>query len=347
MRRPRTANVYRLLASVLLAIPVSAAIAQTDNARLERELARLAPIGGGTVGVAALHLESGRSAYLNRSVGFPMASTFKIPVAVQLLTRVDRGEVKLDSMITIQSGDLHPGSGTMSDLLDDPGVALSIRNLLELMLLISDNSATDVVLRLAGGPAAVTARMRSLGVEGIRVDRPTIRLIADYVGVALPSDNVSPVQWRRLTVGLTDSTRTRAALAFTADTRDLATPEGMALLLQRIWRREALSGPSTDLLLDVLKRVSTGANRLKGILPPETIVRHKTGTLGGATATGQLPSSTNDVGIMELPEGAGHVVIAVFVKNSTKDDATRERVIAQIARSVYDYFLFVPSTLRQ
>ena len=61
---------------------------------------------------------------------------------------------------TIQPGDLHPGSGTLTELFDDPGVVLSVRNLLELMLLISDNSATDVVLRVAGGPE-VKMKVRS------------------------------------------------------------------------------------------------------------------------------------------------------------------------------------------
>src|SRR5688500_1902913 len=266
--------------------------------RLEREFARLGTIAGGTVGVSVRHLETGREAHLNRGGSFPMASAFKLPVAVQLLTRVDRREIRLDSMITIQPGDLHPGSGTLSELFDDPGVVLSVRNLLELMLLISDNSATDVVLRVAGGPARVTERMRALGVEGVRVDRPTVRLIADWLGVRLASDDVSPTQWQELVRASSDSSRRAAAGAFDTDPRDTSTPEGMALLITKVWRGEALSPQSTSLLLDILGRVSTGADRLKGMLPPGTVVRHKTGTIGG---------TTNDVGIIELPDGAGNV----------------------------------------
>jgi beta-lactamase class A len=301
--------------------------------RLEREFARLATIAGGTVGVAVRHLETGREAHLNRGSAFPMASAFKVPVAVQLLTRVDRREIRLDSMITIQPGDLHPGSGTLSELFDDPGVVLSVRNLLELMLLISDNSATDVVLRVAGGPARVTERMRSLGVDGVRVDRPTVRLIADWVGVRITADEVSPDQWRELARATTDSSRRVAAEAFDSDPRDTSTPEGMTVLLTKVWGGEALSRESTTLLLDILRRVSTGADRLKGMLPPGTVVRHKTGTIGG---------TTNDVGIIELPDGAGNLAITVYVKGSTKDVPVRERAIAQIARAAYDYFLFNP-----
>jgi beta-lactamase class A len=265
-----------------------------------------------------------------------MASAFKLPVAVQLLTRVDRREIRLDSMVTIQPGDLHPGSGTLSELFDDPGVVLSVRNLLELMLLISDNSATDVVLRVAGGPARVTERMRALGVEGVRVDRPTVRLIGDWIGVRLASDDVSPEQWRELVRATADSTRRTAAEAFDSDPRDTSTPEGMMLLLTKVWRGEALSPQSTTLLLDILRRVSTGTERLKGMLPPGTVVRHKTGTIGG---------TTNDVGIIELPDGGGNVAIAVYVKGSKNEIPVRERAIAQIARAAYDYFLFNPGRM--
>jgi beta-lactamase class A len=234
-----------------------------------------------------------------------MASTFKVPIAVQLLARVDRGEVRLDQMIEIQASDLHPGSGTLTDLFNRPGLALSVRNLLELMMLISDNSATDVLLRLAGGPEAVTASLRSRGITGIDVSRPTNILIADWL---------------------------KARNEFDADPRDTSTPDAMADLFVRIHRKEGLKPESAELLLDIMRRCRTGEARLKGMLPRNTEVAHKTGTIGG---------SANDVGIMSLPDG-GRVAIAVFVKSSSKDVAARERSIAEIARAVHDFFLFLP-----
>src|SRR4029079_17806833 len=102
-----------------------------------------------------------------------------VPVAYQLFTLVDQGKVRLDSMITVQPQDLHPGSGPLSSRCDYPCVSLSLRNLTELMLLISDNSATDMVLKAAGGGAAVNARLAQVNVSGVSVDRPTILLIAD------------------------------------------------------------------------------------------------------------------------------------------------------------------------
>ncbi len=322
------------LASAQTAIANSSA-PTTDAAlqRLEREIARLAKAAGGVVGVSATHLETSRRVSLNGSERFPMASTFKVPIAVQLLTRVDKGELRLDQMIQFKTSDLHPGSGTLTDLLNQPGLALSVRNLIELMLLISDNSATDVCLRLAGGAEAVTARMRELGINGIDVNRSTAQLIADWIGILRvpPENEWSPTLFRTLSERVKPEERKAAAAKFDADPRDTATPEAMTALLERIYRRDLLKPESTELLLDIMRRCRTGEARLKGILPMGTEVAHKTGTIGG---------TTNDVGIVTLPDDAGHVAIAVFVKSSEKELSARERTIAEIARSVYDFFLF-------
>jgi beta-lactamase class A len=300
---------------------------------LEREMARLAKVSGGVVGVTAIHLETGRRVSINGAERFPMASTFKVPIAVQLLTRIDKGEVKLDQMIEIRLSDLHPGSGTLADLFNKGGLALSVRNLLELMLLISDNSATDVMLRTAGGAEAVTARMRALGIEGINVNRPTAQLIADWVGVPNlpPAEQWSPALFDQAFAAVKPEQQKAAAMKFDADPRDTSTPDGMAALLEKIHHREILRPESGELLLDIMRRCRTGEARLRGLLPQGTEIAHKTGTIGG---------TTNDVGIITLPDNAGHVAIAVFVKSSANDTPVRERGIAEIARAVHDFFLF-------
>lgn len=334
----RTTRLTFPLAALLLAVTTTALTAQPGRPgldRLEREITRLSALSGGTVGVGLIHLESGRELFVNRDVRFPMASTFKVPVAVQFLSRVDQRQRSLDSMVTLAPNDLHPGSGTLSALFDDPGVSLSYRNLIELMLLISDNSATDLVLKAAGGGGAVNARLAALGVQGISVDRPTIELIADAVGVR---DLGPESQWSRKAFAeksraVTDAEREAARIAFYRDPRDTATPEGMSRLLQKIWQRETLSDASTALLLDIMLRCQTGADRIKGLLPPRTPVMHKTGSLGIGV--------TDDVGIITLPDGAGHLVISVFVKEATASVEQQERTIAQIARAAYDYFYFV------
>jgi beta-lactamase class A len=334
---PRS-NIVILRAFWLLALATSAGSAQTadPNLRLlESEIGRLSAISGGKVGVGIIHIESGRELFVNGAEPFPMASTFKVPIAVELLTRVQAGTVRLDSMITLRPSDLHPGSGTLTGLFNDPGVSLSVHNLLELMLLISDNSATDIALKVAGGPAAVNARLAALGISGISVDRPTIRLIADVVGMGElgPEARWSVAAFDSIRMKVTPAQSAAARQTFYQDRRDTSTPEGMARLLAKIHRGQALGPERTSQLLDIMLRCETGAARLKGLLPPAIPVRHKTGSLGIGVA--------NDVGIIELPD-AGHLVVAVFVKESTSDVAAQERAIAQIARAAYDYFTFNP-----
>ena len=300
---------------------------------LERELARLAAASGGTMGIAAIHLESERSAYLNPDMSFPMASTYKVPIAVQLLHRVDEGELPLDKRVEIEPQHLAPGSGMITTLLDDPGVSISLHNLVELMLLISDNSATDLVLAEAGGAAAVTERMQTLGVDDIRVARPTLRLIDDWMGIDDPLEpgKRSREHYQAFYEAVPEARREAAHMAFEADERDTATPRDMGRLLEQIWRRSALSETSSALLIDIMERCQTGEDRLKGLLPEGTVVAHKTGTIG---------RTTNDVGIITLPHDAGHVIVAAFVKESNLEVPERERAIAEAARAAHDYFLF-------
>jgi beta-lactamase class A len=312
----------------------AAAPAQTADPalqRLEREIARLGKASGGVTGATAIHLETGRRVSLNGSDRFPMASSYKVPIAVQLLMLVDQGKVRLEQMIELKASDLHPGSGTLTNLFKQPGVALSVRNLMELMLLISDNSATDICLRLAGGGEVVTARMQELGINGITVSRPTIGLISDWLGLTEADWSSAELKYKRT---LNDEERKAAAKKFDADVRDTSTPEAMAALLEKIYRKDILKRESAELLYDIMRRCQTGDARLKGILPAGTEVAHKTGTIGG---------TTNDVGIITLPDNAGHVAIAVFIKSSEKETPQRERVIAEIARAVHDYFLFNPN----
>jgi beta-lactamase class A len=337
-------SIRRFALALPLAVALSSASAQTadPNLRLlEAEIGRLSAISGGKVGVGIIHIESGRELFVNGNEPFPMASTFKVPIAVELLTRVQSGTVRLDSMVTVKPSDLHPGSGTLTSLFNDPGVQLSVHNLLELMLLISDNSATDMVLKVAGGGTSVNGRLTALGITGISVDRPTIHLIADASGVKGlgPESSWTLATFDSLRRLVTPAQRAAARTSFYQDRRDTATPEGMARLLARIHRGEALGPERTAQLLDIMLRCETGAARLKGLLPPDVAVRHKTGSLGIGV--------TNDVGIIDLPHGAGHLVVAVFVKEAMNDVVAQELTIAQVARAAYDYFTFNPMPTRR
>jgi beta-lactamase class A len=84
----------------------------------------------------------------------------------------------------------------------------------------------------------------------------------------------------------------------------------------------------------MMERCQTGKSRIKGMLPAGTVVAHKTGSLGGVA---------DDVGVITLPEEAGHVAISVFTNAAARDSALAEKAVAEIARTIYDYFTLFPA----
>jgi len=306
--------------------------------RLRSEVERLSKLSGGKLGVTAIHVETGKRFSQYGQELFPMASSYKIPIAIQLLNKIDSGKLSLDQLIEFSYLDLHPGSGMISERFNwpqsaKPGLALSVRSLIELMLLISDNSATDACLTLAGGPGMVTSNLKRLGITGIRVDRPTSLLIGDWLGISVNENVLKPIAvFDSLEKTLSPEQIKITSRKFDDDPKDTSTPDGMAELLLMLQTKPILKKESQELLLDIMRRCETGLTRLKGMLPPSTEVKHKTGTIG---------MTTNDVGIITLPGDAGHLVVAAFVKSSEKEIPERERAIAEVTRALHDYFLFL------
>jgi beta-lactamase class A len=191
-----------------------------------------------------------------------------------------------------------------------------------------------VMLREAGGPAEVTARMRDLGLKGIRVDRSTAQLISAFQGVKTlpPESEWNRAMWEKMYDAVPQNEHMAARRAEWKDPKDTATPDDMTRLLVMLWKRELLTPESSKLLLGILDRCETGKSRIKGMLPEGTDVAHKTGSVGGVV---------NDTGILTLPGDGGHVAISVFTKASFKPEEASEKAIAEIARTVYDYFAMV------
>jgi beta-lactamase class A len=262
-------------------------------ATAEPSIQAIAEPAGGTVGLAAVELASGRSLGLKQDKPFPMQSVFKLPIAIEVLRQVDEGKIALDHEILLVADDAREGVTTI--VLPS---RRTVRKLLEAMVVSSDNVACDRLLALVGGPQAVDARMRGLGIAGI-----TIRFSE-----------------REMTAGKGDNT---------------ATPAAMVALLVRMARQGlGLSPTSAKHIEDLLLQVGTGAKRIKGALPPGTPVAHKSGT--SRTQAGKT-DATNDVGLISLPNG-NRIAIAVFVHDSPADEQTREQTIAKLARAVYDTF---------
>ena len=334
---PRTlAVLFSLVFLFSFSIPPASAqdaSALTGLQRLEKKIRNVIEGEEGEVGVSLLHVETGRALAVNGDTPFPMASAFKVPVLVEVLSQVREGRFSLDDEVRIEKTDQHMGSGMLSSLTT-PGLVLSIRNLVNLMMLISDNSATDMLLAKVGA-ANVNARLKALGITGISVDRPCQKLIMDYLGMDyakyghLPLDEITA--GRRGSGRWTPEDQKRAVLAFSADLQDQATPKAMTALLAKIFRKEIIDPASCELILDIMLKCQTGEGRIKGELPPGTRVAHKTGTIAG---------TVDDCGIIYLPDGQGHVVLTVWTKNFLGDTEDVEAIIAAIARFAYDYFYF-------
>jgi len=294
---------------------------------------------GGEIGVSVLHLETGRGASLHGHERFPMASVFKLPVSIALLERVDRGALRLDQRLTLGPADIRPGGSppTIADLAPEGGVTLSIGELLEAMLVGSDNTAADVLLPLAGGGEVITAQLDAAGLSDIRIDRSEAELAFDSFGVSpyppRPQWTLSTI--RRAIAASPESARREAVAKFLADPRDTATPDALVQLLRQLFEGRRLSKESRDRILALMTRTHAGDERLRAGLPPGTSVADRTGT--GADVAG-IHIVTNDVGIVTLPGNRGHLAMAVMIKASDRPAEAREQSIARIARAAYDYW---------
>jgi len=308
--------------AVLLVLSMAAVMArgqdQVSPARLDRlktQIERLLRRADGKVGVAVKHLESGQGLNVNGEMLFPMASAFKVPVLVELLYQVKEGRYKLEDDITVQKSDQHVGSGMISNLVM-PGMRLSVLNIAHFMMMISDNSAADILLEKVGAEN-INLRLKNLGITGISVNRACQKLIMDYQALLAGSR--------------TPEARKAAIVKFGENPEDEATPLAMNMLFEKIFKKEILDPDSCNLALQIMLKCETGEKRIKGELPPGTIVAHKTGTLAG---------TVDDCGIIYLPDGQGHVALTVLTKDFTADTSDVEEIIAKIARLVYDYFYF-------
>lgn len=302
--------------------------AQSNDALIRHLEAITSPLVG-RVGVAAQLIGSGEVIAVNGAETFPMASTYKIPAAIAVLKKIEAGGLSLDKMVELEPNDIAAGDNLIALNFVHPGIRLSVANLIEVMITLSDNSATDKVFELAGGPAAITASMRTLAITGMRIDRDTRDLMTDMLDMKGPGTAAAVADFVR------ENPRAAAKFAtlskdpaYEADPRDQSTPLAMLDLLTQIDGGKAVGGTSRDFLLASMSRTSTGAGRIKALLPRGTPVAHKTGTSGGVA---------NDVGFVTLPDGRRFAIV-VFTKSSDTPPPDRDRAIAEVARTLYDYY---------
>ncbi len=318
--------------TLLWALPLMTA---ANESTIVAEIERHAEAQDVVIGVSALHLPSGRRVQVNADQTFPLASTYKVPMAAYALHLVSHGELHLDQLIEVEPEDLVISS-PITRLFPHPGIQLSLLNLMEATLIQSDNTATDVLLRTIGGGQAVTTWLKASGIDGMRVDRSTADLIRDYMAMPKSADSMA-VQYQEYQARNFDQLEEADWIdlydALLADPRDQGTPDAMVTLLAGLWQDSYLNADHGETLREIMARCLTGSARLSGRMPVQQLpLAHKTGTLGG---------TVNDVGVISLPDDRGSVVIAVYTRGtSTFDSEAGERAIAEVSRTLYDYFLF-------
>lgn len=176
--------------------------------------------------------------------------------------------------------------------LDEAVGGTTALGLMDRMMVRSDNRATDMLIGALGGPQAVDDWLRAHELSGIRVDRNIAQLLS--------------------------------ANRDLRDIRDSSTPVAMLELLRLIDGDRALAPSSRRILLDMMRRCATGANRIRGLMPQGATVENKTGTLN---------RYTSDVGYLTLP-GGRRIAVAFFARGGDN----RPAVIATAARAIYDAF---------
>ena len=300
------------------AMPAPVAV---QPASLAQQLRAIAAVPRGRVGIAAIDFATGRTVAVHGNERFPMASVVKLAVAAAYLAEVDASRRSLTRAITLDVS-IRSGSDGIGRLMPHPGVTLSAANLIELMLTVSDNTATDMLIADLGGTAAVQRWLDRNRVAGVRIDREIARLVLDNLGLPmLAGKTAAQTLWA--SDPLSVEARTVAVAGFDSDPRDTATPIAIARFLARIDKGEMLSPTSRSFLLEVMARCRTGADRIPAGLPAGTPVAHKTGTLLGIS---------NDVGIVTLPDRR-RIAIAVFTRGIA-DGPARAKVIADATRAV-------------
>ncbi|QOZ32164.1 class A beta-lactamase [Bradyrhizobium sp. CCBAU 53421] len=209
--------------------------------RLQQEFARIELATSGRLGVAALDMETGLRASRRGDERFPMCSTFKALASAAVLHRVDSGESSLDQRVQIEAKDILAYAPVTKAHV---GSAMTLSELCEAAITLSDNTAANLLLRELGGPAGLTAFFRTIGDNISRLDRWEVEL-----NEAVPSDP-----------------------------RDTTSPTAMLKSLQRVVIGDVLQAASRQKLVDWMVANKTGDTRLRAGVPRDWRVGDKTGT---------------------------------------------------------------------
>ena len=269
--------------SLLLALFAASALAQQP---LQQQIRTIAQDAHGKVSAACSLPGTPLNCDLDPSAHPPMQSVFKLPLALTILHQVEQGKFSLDQPIPFLVSDLilpKPYS-PLQDKYPQAGVEVPLRDLLQMTVSLSDNTAADVLLRLAGGPKVVEDYIASLGVTGFHLQDGERALHRD-----------KPLQYR-----------------------NWFEPQGAVQLLRTISDHSPLTAEHTALLL---KWMTVPSGRLDGDLPSGTRVAHKSGT---SDTDNGVTAGTNDIALIVLPDGRQLAIAVFVTDSTADEDIRRK-----------------------
>ena len=248
----------------------------------------------GTVGVAARHLDTGAQVRHNADTTFFTASTLKVPLLLELYRQVDKGKVDPSRRVGFTDAMRVTGSGVLKELA--VGLQPTIQDLAMMMIVISDNTATDILYEMVGRDS-LNATMKELGLTKTRIPMSTRELLFSVTGL----DPRNPGHTYEMAADrLFNGEFDLEADAFSEEKSDVSSPDDMCRLLELAHRGEALSPSSREGFFDILKRQQL-SSVIPLLLPPGTEVAHKTGFYDTVRC---------DVGIVYSPAGPSAIAMA-------------------------------------
>jgi len=253
----------------------------------------------GTVAVAVKHLGSGETLFINADEPLPTASLIKVAVMVEAYRQAEAGTLDLDAMVTLDEEDKVPGSGILTPHFS-PGMQLSVRDAIRLMMAYSDNTATNLVAKEVG-LANVSAAMEELGLPETKM----------HAFVFRGDTSIFPERSKQYGLGST-------------------TAREMLTLLEKLHAGELANEEHTAAMIEHM-RACESTNRIPRLLPGGTEIAHKTGSVSKVRT---------DAGIVEGPGGVFVIVVltADNKDRSWSDDNDANWLIARIARDCWDHF---------
>lgn len=229
------------LATVALAADPRTALDLLEKKTLDR-IQRLDTALNGSLGVYARDLVTGRTIDYHGDVVFPLASTIKIPILMEMFRAAESGKFQLTGTVTLHPVDRVGGSGFLQHLLKEKPYTLTIRELMTAMIQASDNTATNKCIAMVGMDA-VNALIRDSGATVTKLQRKMLD-----------------------------------GAAATRDLENIGTPAEMASLAERIYRGKAVSEPASRQMMEILKLVDGDVRK---VVPLRIAVAAKTGELPG------------------------------------------------------------------